>query len=53
MDRRAWQATVHGVAKSWTRLSNFTFITFLFMVKVNGKLKQPNSGRSVNGPEPS
>ena len=23
-----WQATVHGVAKSWTRLSNFTF-TFL------------------------
>ena len=21
MDRRAWQATVHGVAKSWTRLS--------------------------------
>ena len=25
MDRRAWWATVHGVAKSWTRLSNFTF----------------------------
>ena len=25
MDREAWQATVHGVAKSWTRLSNFTF----------------------------
>ena len=24
MDRGAWQATVHGVAKSWTRLSNFT-----------------------------
>ena len=22
MDRRAWQAAVHGVAKSWTRLSN-------------------------------
>ena len=22
MDRGAWQATVHGVAKSWTRLSN-------------------------------
>ena len=21
MDRRAWQATVHGVIKSWTRLS--------------------------------
>ena len=24
MDRGAWWATVHGVAKSWTRLSNFT-----------------------------
>ena len=23
----AWWATVHGVAKSWTRLSNFSFIT--------------------------
>ena len=22
MDREAWRATVHGVAKSWTRLSN-------------------------------
>ena len=22
MDRGAWQSTVHGVAKSWTRLSN-------------------------------
>ena len=22
MDRRAWQARVHGVAKSWTRLSD-------------------------------
>ena len=25
MDRGAWQATVHGVAQSWTRLSDFTF----------------------------
>ena len=24
-NRGAWQATVHGVAKSWTRLSDFTF----------------------------
>ena len=29
MDRGAWWATVHGVAKSQTRLSNFTF-TFHF-----------------------
>ena len=25
MDRGAWWATVHGVSKSWTRLSDFTF----------------------------
>ena len=29
MDRGAWQAAVHGVAKSQTRLSDFTF-TFHF-----------------------
>ena len=27
--RGAWQATVHGVAKSWTRLSDFHFHTFI------------------------
>ena len=25
MDRGTWEATVHGIAKSWTQLSNFTF----------------------------
>ena len=25
MDRGAWKAAVHGVVKSWTRLSDFTF----------------------------
>ena len=29
MDREAWHAVIHGVAKSWTRLSDFTF-TFHF-----------------------
>ena len=29
MDGGAWWATVHGVTKSWTRLSDFTF-TFHF-----------------------
>ena len=29
MDRGAWRATVHGVEKSWTRLSDFPF-TFHF-----------------------
>ena len=29
MDRGAWQATVHRVAKSWTRLSDFTSLQWL------------------------
>ena len=28
MDREAWRAAVHGVAKSWTRLSEFTSFHF-------------------------
>ena len=31
MDRGAWWATVHGVAKSRTRLSDFTFLSFPFL----------------------
>ena len=31
MDGGAWWATVHGVAKSWTQLSDFTF-TFHFSI---------------------
>ena len=31
MDRGTWYATVHGVAKSWTRLSDFIYLlTYLF-----------------------
>ena len=31
MDRGAWQATVHGVAKSQTPLSNFHFSLYLVL----------------------
>ena len=31
MDRGAWWATVHGVAKSQTRLSDFTFTFTMFI----------------------
>ena len=31
MDRGAWKATVHGVAKSWTQLSNFHFHFSLYV----------------------
>ena len=38
MDGGAWKAVVHGVAKSWTQLSDFTF-TFYFhaLEKESGK----------------
>ena len=29
MDGGAWWATVHGITKSWTRLSDFTSLHFL------------------------
>ena len=29
MDREAWRAAVHGVAKSWTRLSDWTELNWL------------------------
>ena len=46
MDRGAWQATVYGVTKSWTRLSDRAHFVFghilkilcnhyIFMVKIN------------------
>ena len=34
MDREAWRATVNGVAKSWTRLSNWTELNPLFVDKL-------------------
>ena len=34
MDGGAWQATVHGVAKSWTQLSDFTFQFSLYRYRV-------------------
>ena len=32
MDRETWQAIVHGVAKSWTRLSDFAFFSFYVFI---------------------
>ena len=41
MDGEAWQATVHGVTKSQTRLSDFTFtffsFTLLYILKVRAE----------------
>ena len=32
MDREAWIAAIHGVAKSWTRLSNWTELNWWFQI---------------------
>ena len=32
MDGGAWWATAHGVAKSWTRLSDFIFIQYVMKI---------------------
>ena len=36
MDREAWRAAVHGVAKSWTQLSNWTELKPLLPLDLNG-----------------
>ena len=36
MDRGAWQATVHGVAKSQTRLSDWTEFQFAYSYWYSG-----------------
>ena len=42
MDRGAWWATVHGVAKSWTRLNDFTF----FLCSTQGSRTSKARGQS-------
>ena len=42
-DREAWRAAVHGVAKSWTRLNDFTF-TFHFHVLEKETATHENPG---------
>ena len=32
MDRGAWWATVHGVATSWARLSNLTYLLIMYII---------------------
>ena len=35
MDREAWRAVIHGVAKSWTRLSDWTNWSYSLFCKCN------------------
>ena len=42
MDRGAWWVTVHGVAKSQTGLSNFTFFLFFLSFLSHAMKYSPN-----------
>ena len=41
MDREAWRAAVHGVAQSWTRLSDWTELNFAYKLHKQGDNIQP------------
>ena len=52
MDREAWRAAVHGVTKSWTRLSNWTELNTNHLQRVIPSPTRPTSaapGRRVGG----
>ena len=34
MDRGSWWATVHGAAKSWTRLNNYTLYIYILFFPI-------------------
>ena len=58
MDGGAWLATVHGVAKSWTQLSDFTFYSWMFsfpwsivLLDVTGSKYDPNPKLMFTGVE--
>ena len=44
-DRRAWWAAVHGVTKSWTRLSDFTNIRKELIKERQGKREGGEEGQ--------
>ena len=38
MDRGAWQATVHGITKSWTQLSDWTTTIYILTIEYNSNI---------------
>ena len=52
MDRGAWQATVHGIEKSWTWLQHFQHFHFpadLYMDLVKGSFLLPGAISETQG----
>ena len=52
MDRGTWQATVHGVAKSQTRLSDFHFASLVAQLVKNLPAMQETWVRSLGWEDP-
>ena len=52
MDREAWRAAIHGVAKSWTRLSDLSdlMVTWGFPGGSDGKQSACDAGRPKFNP---
>ena len=53
MDREAWRSEIHGVAKSWTWLSNWTELNWSDSAaeKVLAKLKLPYNQKKKSHPQ--
>ena len=41
MDREAWRAAIHGVAKSWTRLGDWTELNWISALQVDSLPSEP------------
>ena len=51
MDREAWHVVVHGVAKSWTRLSNWAELNWIYAETVSHKLNNSHKGSELTSTE--
>ena len=49
MDREAWRAVIHGVTKSWTRLSGRTELNWKTKLSNQSILKEINTEYSLKG----
>ena len=48
IDREAWHAAVHGAAKSWTRLSNWTELKMVMTVlQGSERVNVDNAGKEL------
>ena len=49
MDREAWRAAIHGVAKSWTRLSDWTELNWTLYTGAQDSIRQQQGETSCWG----